>query len=182
MNLRELGFKLSKADPDLWLRSAKKSTGDRIYKYVILYVDDLVFQGVEPKNFMDALGKRFTLKPESIKEPDTYLGANIEKYRNPCSDNPDKVRWAFESSSYVKKAIVGDIEQEFTEADVKLIPNVKTPLASGFIPELDTSSKLGSKQLNFFQGLIGILRWICLDIWYRRDKGISSRPSISSHT
>jgi hypothetical protein len=96
MNLRELGFKSSKVDPDLWLRRAKKPTGDSIYESVISCVDDLVFQGVDPKNFMDALGKRFTLKPGSIKEADTYLGANIRKYHIPNSNDPDnKVRWAF---------------------------------------------------------------------------------------
>ena len=160
MNLRELGFVSSKADPDLWLRSAKKPNGDHIYEYVISYVDDLVFQGINPKVFMDALGKRFTLKPGSIKEPDTYLGANVKKFRIPNSDDPDKVRWAFESSSYVAKAIK-DIERELAEADMKLMPNVKTPLGSGYRPELDLSPELGSKQLNYFQGLIGILRWIC---------------------
>jgi hypothetical protein len=159
MNLRELGFVSSKADPDLWLRSAKKPNGDHIYEYVISYVDDLVFQGNNPKGFMHALGKRFTLKPGSIKEPDTYLGANVKKFRIPNSDDPDKVRWAFESSSYVAKAIK-DIERELAEADMKLMPNVKTPLGSGYRPELDLSPELGSKQLNYFRGLIGILRWI----------------------
>ncbi len=70
------------------------------------------------------------------------------------------MRWASESLSYVKKAIA-DVERELAEADMKLIPNAKTPLASGYRPELDTSPELGSKQLNYFQGLIGILRWIC---------------------
>ncbi len=101
MNLRELGFISSKADPDLWLRSAKKPNGDHIYEYVFSYVDDLVFQGINPKVFMDALGKRFSLKPGSIKEPDTYLGANVKKFRIPNSDDPDKVRWAFESRARV---------------------------------------------------------------------------------
>ncbi|KAI2506530.1 Reverse transcriptase (RNA-dependent DNA polymerase) [Fragilaria crotonensis] len=160
MNLRELGFISSKADPDLWMRSAKKSNGDHIYEYVISYVDDLVFQGIDPNVFMDALGKRFTLKPGSIKEPDTYLGANVKKFRIPNSDDPDKVRWAFESSSYVAKAIK-DVERELSEADMRLMPNVRTPLASGYRPDLDLSPELGSKQLNYFQGLIGILRWIC---------------------
>ena len=43
---------------------------------------------------------------------------------------------------------------------MKLMPNVKTPLGSGYRPELDLSPELGSKQLNYFRGLIGILRWI----------------------
>ena len=160
LNLRELGFVSSKADPDLWMRSAKKPNGDKLYEYVISYVDDLVFQGINPNEFMEALGKRFTLKAGSVKEPDIYLGANVKKFRIPDSDDPDKVRWAFESSSYVKKAI-SDIERELEEADMRLMPNAKTPLASGYRPELDLSPELGSKQLNYYQGLIGILRWIC---------------------
>ena len=91
---------------------------------------------------MDQLGKRFTLKPGSIKEPDTYLGVDIKKFRIHMSDEPEKVRWAFESTSYVKKAI-SDIEKELEDSNLKLIPNAKTPIASGYRPELDTSPKLG---------------------------------------
>ena len=160
MNLRELGFISSKADPDLWMKAAVKPNGDHVYEYVISYVDDLIFQGIDPKGFMDALGQRFTLKPGSIKEPDSYLGVDVKKFRIPDSDDPDKVRWAFESTSYVKKAI-SDLERELGEADLRLLPNAKTPLASGYRPELDLSPELGSKQLNYYQGLIGVLRWIC---------------------
>ncbi|KAI2502112.1 Reverse transcriptase (RNA-dependent DNA polymerase) [Fragilaria crotonensis] len=159
-NLRELGFASSKADPDLWMKAAVKPNGDKVYEYVISYVDDLIFQGIDPEGFMDALGQRFTLKPGSIKEPDTYLGVDIKKFRIPDSDEPDKVRWAFESTSYVKKAIA-DLEKELEDADLRLLPNAKTPLASGYRPELDLSAELGSKQLNYYQGLIGVLRWIC---------------------
>ncbi|KAI2496571.1 Reverse transcriptase (RNA-dependent DNA polymerase) [Fragilaria crotonensis] len=66
-NLRELGFASSKADPDLWMKAAVKPNGDKVYEYVISYVDDLIFQGIDPEGFMDALGQRFTLKPGSIK-------------------------------------------------------------------------------------------------------------------
>jgi hypothetical protein len=159
-NLRELGFASSKADPDLWMKTAVKPNGDKVYEYAISSVDDLIFQEIDPKGFMDALGQRFTLKPGSIKEPDTYLGVDIKKFRIPDSDEPDKVRWAFESTSYVKKAIA-DMEKELEDADLRLLPNAKTPLASGYRPELDLSAELGSKQLNYYQGLIGVLRWIC---------------------
>jgi hypothetical protein len=160
LNLREMGFISSRADPDLWMRAAVKSNGDKIYEYVISYVDDLIFQGLAPKAFMDELGKRFTLKPGSIKEPDTYLGVDIKKFRIHNSDEPEKIRWAFESTSYIKK-VIGEIEKELEEVNLKLLPNAKTPLASGYRPELDTSPELGSKQLNYYQGLIGILRWAC---------------------
>ena len=142
------------------MRAAKKPNGDKIYEYLISYVDDLVFQGVDPKGFMDALSQRFTLKPRSIKEPDSYLCVDVKKFRIPNSDDPDKVRWAFESTSYVKKAIA-DLEKELEEADLRLLPNAKTPLASRYRPEMDLSPELGSKQLNYYPGLIGVLRWIC---------------------
>ena len=159
-HLREMGFTSSKADPDLWMRAALKLNVDKIYENVISFVDDLVFHGVDPKGFMDALGQRFTLKPGSIKKPDTYLGVDVKKFRIPNSGDPDKVRWAFESTSCVKRAI-SDLEKELREADLKLLPNAKMPLASGYQPELDLLLELGSKQLNYYQGLIGFLRWIC---------------------
>ncbi|KAI2504205.1 Reverse transcriptase (RNA-dependent DNA polymerase) [Fragilaria crotonensis] len=117
---------IAKALYDLWMRSALKPDGDKVYEYVISYVDDLIFQGINPKEFMGSLGQRFTLKPGSIKEPDTYLGVDVKKFRIPNSDDPDKVRWSFESTSYVKKAIT-DLEQELGEADLRLLPSAKTP-------------------------------------------------------
>ncbi len=77
------------------------------------------------------------------KEPGSYLGA-VKKFRIPKCDGPDKVRWSFESLSYVAKAMK-DVERELAEADMKLMPNVKTPLASGYRPERDLSPELGSK-------------------------------------
>ena len=56
---------------------------------------------------------------------------------------------------------ISDLERELEEADLRLLPNAKTPLVSGYRSELDLSPELGSKQLNYFQGLIRILRWIC---------------------
>ncbi len=104
-----------------------KLNRDKVYEYVISYVNDLAFKGIDPKGFMDVLGQQFTLKPGSNKEPDSYLGVDVKKFRIPDSDEPDKVSWAFESTSYVKKAI-SDLE----EADLRLLPNAKTPLASRY--------------------------------------------------
>jgi hypothetical protein len=73
---------------------------------------------------MDQLGTRFTLKPGSVKEPNTYLGIDIKKFKIHTSDKPDKVKWAFESTSYVKKTIT-KIEKKLDDSDQKLIPNAK---------------------------------------------------------
>jgi hypothetical protein len=38
----QLGFTSSRADPDVWLRLLKRSTGEEYYKYILLYVDDVL--------------------------------------------------------------------------------------------------------------------------------------------
>jgi hypothetical protein len=38
-----LGFTSSRADPDVWFRLLKGSTGEEYYKYVLLYVDNVLF-------------------------------------------------------------------------------------------------------------------------------------------
>ena len=91
MHLRQLGFKSSRADPDVWMRPGVKSNGDTHWQYVITYVDDLCVAMENPSDFMHLLGKRLTLKPGSVHEPDIYLGANIGKYYIEGSGEPEKV-------------------------------------------------------------------------------------------
>jgi hypothetical protein len=52
---------------------------------------------------MDKLGKLYKLKPESVKEPNIYLGANMEKFQLPR----DKVEWAMGSRTYIRNAMRG---------------------------------------------------------------------------
>ncbi|KAI2492430.1 Reverse transcriptase (RNA-dependent DNA polymerase) [Fragilaria crotonensis] len=139
-----------------------RSSGRSFRDYLAKNLRELGFASskADPDLWMKAAVKPNGDKVYDIKEPDTYLGVDIKKFRIPDSDEPDKVRWAFESTSYVKKAIA-DLKKELEDADLRLLPNAKTPLASGYRPELDLSAELGSKQLNYYQGLIGVLRWIC---------------------
>jgi hypothetical protein len=44
-----MGFSYSKADPDVWMHCITH------YEYVLVYVDDIVFIGKEPKQFLDSL-------------------------------------------------------------------------------------------------------------------------------
>ncbi len=38
----QLGFTSSRADPDVWLRLSKRSTGEGYYEYILLYVDNVL--------------------------------------------------------------------------------------------------------------------------------------------
>ena len=159
-NLREMGYTSSKADPDLWMMPDVKSSGEEYYRYVICYVDDVAVAMENPSDFMDELGKRFTLKSGSVKEPDLYLGADVAKWYIAESDDPGKVRWAMSSTKYTKRAI-SELEVELDAIGKRLPTKVTTPLSSGYRPELDASRELNSEKQNYFQGLIGVLRWIC---------------------
>jgi len=60
---------------------------------------------------------------------------------------------------YAKKAIA-EVEAELHKNGQMLGTKVSTPLSPGYRPELDASPELNPKQLNYYQGLIGVLRWI----------------------
>jgi len=159
-HFREMGFRSSKADPDVWMRPAVKKNGDQYYQYVISYCDDLCIASEDPKEFMSILGNRVTLKEGSVKEPDQYLGMDVSKWYIETDDEPGKPRWAFSSTTYVKRA-VSDVETELAKVNKRLPTKASTPLRNGYRPELDCTPELNAERQNYYQGLIGVLRWAC---------------------
>ena len=149
--LRDLHFTSTKADPDVWIRSA-----DTHYDMVLVYVDDILIFAKDPKVTMDELGKLYELKPESVKEPDIYLGANMEKVQLPNG----KLEWSMGSKTYVKNA-VKVVEALITEDDpmAALKTTARNPFPSGYKPELDITPELNDELAARYLQLIGILRW-----------------------
>jgi hypothetical protein len=47
-----LNFTSCPACPDIWMRSAIKSDGTKAYEYVLLYTDDALSIGVEPRTIL----------------------------------------------------------------------------------------------------------------------------------
>jgi hypothetical protein len=105
---------------------------------------------------MDHINAVYKLKPGSVGEPSTYLGAEIGKYY--LDDEPDKVHWSMSSDAYLKRA-VKEVEMKLAEINRKLPSRASTPMSSGYRPELDVTPELGPEQHNYYQGLIGVLRW-----------------------
>ena len=158
--LRDDGFKSCRADPDVWMKPRVKPNGDKYWEYVLCYVDDILVVSHNPQKTMDVLSAKYTLKDGSVKEPDQYLGATIRKMNIEDSEDPTKTRWGMSSDIYVKRA-VADVERELEQIDKKLPTRITTPLSQGYRPEIDTSRELDDKRGNYYQGLIGILRWMC---------------------
>ena len=57
---------------------------------VLVYVDHILVFAKEPKVTMDKLWKLYELKPEIVREPNIYLGADMVKEQLPNG----KVEWA----------------------------------------------------------------------------------------
>ena len=75
-----LGVESSKADPDVWYRPFTRADGTEIYEYVLLYVDDCLMISDNATSILrNKIGKYWSLKDESIKSPDIYLGSQMRK-------------------------------------------------------------------------------------------------------
>ena len=75
-----LGFTSSRADPDVWFRLLKRSTGEEYYEYVLLYVDDLLVISEKAEVVLrKEIGKDWVLKEDSIGPPSKYLGGKLRE-------------------------------------------------------------------------------------------------------
>lgn len=64
------------------------------------------------------------------------------------------------SIPYVRKA-VAEVIRELRDVGEQLVSNAITPLSIGYRPELDTTPLLDERRASYYQGLIGVLRWMC---------------------
>ena len=69
--LHDMGFKPSKADPDIWMKSSKDASH---YEYIAVYVDDLAICMKDPKSFCDTLKEKYKLKLKGVGPINYHLG------------------------------------------------------------------------------------------------------------
>ena len=64
--MRHLEFDRSLADPDIWMRPAKKSNGSSCYEYILLYTDDVLVISANAESVLwNVIGRYFDLKESS---------------------------------------------------------------------------------------------------------------------
>ena len=158
-----LGFKPSLADPDLWLKPMSARNEFKYYAYILVYVDDILIIDKTPMKFMEMINEKFKVKPESIIEPNSYLGADLSKIHY----QDGSYAWLMGSANYVEK-VVKNVKKTLEKygyeynrklSDINYSPRQPFTTAS-YRPELDTSATCNSDQVTFYQNLIRILRWV----------------------
>ena len=152
--LASLKYTPSFADPDVWMRPAIKSDGFRYWEYVLCYVDDVLCISDNPSSTMKGIQRDFKLKHDKVEPPEYYLGASLSKFNN---DDGDEC-WAMDSNMYCASA-VKNVEDMLNKKGVKLPAKCKTPLRSGYQPEMDTSPELKADGVQRYQEMICQLRW-----------------------
>ena len=50
--LDEMGFKSSVDEPDVWMRPAVIPDGEEYYKYILIYVDNILAISIQPRDVM----------------------------------------------------------------------------------------------------------------------------------
>ena len=151
-----LGFNQCYADNDVWYKKDTNDNGIEYYSYICIYVDDILIISRRCKEYMSMINEAFMIKPESIKTPDTYLGADVKQKKT-----QDGTRiWILGSNSYLKEAlrvyngILADNGLKVYGKGLNPFSNVQ------YKTELDLSNYCNEDQIQLFQNLIGILRWL----------------------
>ena len=145
--IRKLGFRLSKADPDLYIREMNDH-----YELIATYVDDLLIWSKDPMSLIEAFKKVYVLK--GVGTPEYYLGGNVD---SPVDGYWDKlgVTTALSAKTYIKNAVARFeklLERELTKESL--------PMSPGDHPELDDSPLCTPEQATKFRSLVGSANWI----------------------
>jgi len=150
----DLGYRPSKADPDVYLKPAVKPDGFRYYAMILVYSDDILSISHEPSKAIEGIKSTFKLKGDKATVPEMYLGGSISEVENA---NGRKC-WTMSSEKYVKSA-VANIEEKLAKSGQRLPSKCSTPFQSGYHPSEDVTPELNGDGLTFFQEQIGVLRW-----------------------
>ena len=161
-----MGFKPSKADYDLWYRTA--ASGDH-YEYVATYVDDILAFSRDPMAIINEIQKDYSLK--GIGTPEYYLGGNfhttkdVDNVAEVDNDEPgrhlssmwltENITTTFSAETYIKNSL-----EKLETMMGKTFALQMTPMAESAHPELDDSPFLDATDHAKFRSLVGCANWL----------------------
>jgi hypothetical protein len=140
-------------NPDVWMRPASKPDGEEYDEYILMYVDDILAISHCPMPMMEEIQRMVKFKNDKIEEPLNYLGAKLQR-----KEINGVTSWTITSADYIKAAIE-NAEEGIRNKRWKLPTKVTTPMTNSYVPELDGSPELDADDTQYFQELIGMLRW-----------------------
>ena len=149
------------------MKESRKPDGTRYYTYILVYVDDVLIISHDPSHYMDQLEQEYYVKKDSIGPPELYLGMQVKQ----VLDRKGKLAYATSCTNYVHEA-VKVVERRMQDFDFTFYKSAKNPnqpfISLKYKPELDISEFCEADHHQFYQQMVGIMRWMieigCLDI------------------
>ena len=134
------------------------SDGDEYYAYILLYVDDILCIRHDAESVITKFDKYFKLKPDSVGEPDMYLGAKVR----PMKLENGVWAWILIFSQYVQESYcnVQKYVKENLGGVYKLSKQVPNLFAMVYAPELDSYTVLDHSLASYYQSQIVFFRWM----------------------
>lgn len=130
--MHHLGWEPCKADNDLYYKPmTRPEDGFEYYAYCLLYIDDVLMISHDALPEIEHIGKYFTFKPDSIGDPEFYLGARLR----PALLENGVVAWGMSASKYVNAA-VANVEKYLSTRNQSLPKRAATPFPAGYEAEL----------------------------------------------
>jgi hypothetical protein len=127
----------------------------RYYLYILCYVDNILCIHHDMMAVLGKVDKYLPLKPDSVGDPDIYLGAKLQQTRLP---NGVTV-WALSPSKYVNQAVRNckmHLKDHY-DGRYSLPKWADNPFCMSYEPELDDSTPLDADAASYFQPIIGVM-------------------------
>ncbi|MGH7955023.1 MAG: reverse transcriptase domain-containing protein [Gloeomargaritales cyanobacterium] len=140
-SLRAMGFKPTRADPDIWYIRSPHYAG---YDYMGTHIDDLIVAAKRPHDYLALIEQEFLVR-NICDSPSFYLGLDFVKRGKYMQ---------ISTKTYVKEVLrrYQDKHGCLRKENIPLSPNVH--------PELDASELLYDDGITLYQHIIGITQWL----------------------
>ena len=97
----DVGYRPTKADPDVWIRPAVKPDGFQYYELVLVYVDGVISISVSPMDAIKGIKAVFKLKGDKAELPDMYLGGGLSIVETASGTKC----WTMSAEKYIKTPV-----------------------------------------------------------------------------
>ena len=138
----------------MWIGPEIKPDGEEYYEYVMMYIDDILEISIDTTEILKSMeGKTVKYNNFKIAPPEMYLGSRLK--RKMINGN---MFWTITSYEYVTAALQ-TIKDAITRKPWKMPKTADTPMTKSFVPKLDGTEELVPDGIQFYQEMIGMLRW-----------------------
>ena len=141
--LREMGFKPTRFDPDIWIIGREGG-----YDYIGTYTNDALVIAVDPTSIFKKLKETYKIK--AFDPPKVHLGCDYAQVKKGAT-----TQWVKGSNTYITEYL----RKVCAILKVTASRKEKLPCSPGDHPELDSSPLLSEAQHRLYQHTVGMAEW-----------------------